>query len=136
MLGRVIFTCALGGCYAILILGAVPAAAGEPPWSAPAAERGVKNPLPPATGIQEGKQVFETNCVLCHGSGGKGDGPAGAALSPKPGDLTAKSVQAQSDGELFWKISTGRGAMPSWQTLPEKDRWSVVQFIRTLGGKK
>jgi mono/diheme cytochrome c family protein len=110
--------------------------AGEPPWTAPAAEKGIQNPLPPTAGPQEGKKVFDANCVVCHGASGKGDGPVGAALTPKPGDLTGKAVQAQSDGELFWKISTGRGAMPSWQTLPEKDRWSLVQFIRTLRGKK
>jgi mono/diheme cytochrome c family protein len=136
MLSRAVLTWAMRGCCAILLLGAVPAMAGEPPWTAPAAERGIKNPLPPAAGMQEGKKVFEANCVVCHGPGGKGDGPVGAALNPKPGDLTSKAVQAQSDGELFWKISTGRGAMPSWQTLPQKDRWSLVQFIRNLSGKR
>ena len=39
------------------------------------------------------------------------DGPAGAALNPKPKDLAGKVVQAQTDGELFWKISTGRGGI-------------------------
>ena len=135
MLSHAILSWAMGSCSAVLLLSAVPALAGEPPWTAPAAEKEIKNPLPRGTGIPEGKQVFETNCVICHGPAGKGDGPVGAALNPKPVDLTAKAVQAQSDGDLFWKISTGRGAMPSWQTLSEKDRWSLVQFIRSLEGK-
>ena len=136
MLSQAMLSWAAGGCSAILLLGALPAMAGEPPWTAPAAEKGIKDPLPRGTGISEGKQAFEANCVICHGPAGRGDGPVGAALTPKPGDLTAKPVQAQSDGELFWKISTGRGAMPSWQTLSEKDRWSLVQYIRSLGGMK
>jgi mono/diheme cytochrome c family protein len=120
---------------ALLLLAALPALAGEPPWAAPAAEREKKSPVSRASGVPEGKKLFETNCVMCHGPSGKGDGPVGAALTPKPEDLTSQAVRGQTDGALFWKISTGRGAMPSWQTLPEKDRWSVVAFIRSLGGK-
>ncbi len=135
---RSIITWMMAGCSALLFLitVAAPVSAGEPPWVAPATEKAKKNPVPRATGAPEGKKVFETNCLMCHGQEGKGNGPAGVALNPKPADLSSKAVQAQTDGELFWKISTGRGAMPSWQTLPEKDRWSVIDFIRTLGGKK
>src|SRR5215471_16093549 len=67
--------------------------------------------------------------------GGKGDGVAAAALSPKPADWTSKKIQAESDGELFWKISHGRGAMPSCKQLPENDRWALVHYIHSLGGK-
>jgi len=28
--------------------------------------------------------VYKTNCATCHGDAGRGDGPAGAALDPKP----------------------------------------------------
>ena len=136
MLSHAIMSWAMAGCSALLFLSAVPVVAGEQPWAAPATEKPKKNPVPRATGAPEGKKVFETNCAMCHGQAGKGDGAAAVALNPKPADLTSKAVQAQTDGELFWKISTGRGVMPSWQTLPEKDRWSVVDFIRSLGGKK
>jgi mono/diheme cytochrome c family protein len=136
MLSRAIMYWVMAGCSAMLLLSAVPVVAGEQPWVAPAAEKAKKNPVPRATGVPEGKKVFETNCSMCHGPAGKGDGAAAVALNPKPANLTSNAVQAQTDGELFWKISTGRGAMPSWQTLPEKDRWSVVDFIRSLGGKK
>lgn len=118
----------------LFVLTATPALSGDQPWTAPAAEGEQKNPIGRAAGLPDGKKVFETNCSMCHGPAGKGDGPVSAALSPKPTNLTSKEVQAQTDGALFWKISTGRGAMPSWQTLPEKDRWSVVDFIRSLGG--
>jgi hypothetical protein len=41
-------------------------------------------------------------------------------------------VQGQTDGELFWKISNGRGAMPPWKHLPEMERWRIVNYIRYL----
>ena len=74
--------------------------------------------------------------MTCHGPNGKGDGPAAAALPPpKPADWTSSKLAGESDGELFWKISNGRGPMPSWKHLPETDRWSVVYYIRSLKAK-
>ena len=105
-------------------------------WEAPVLEKAKKNPLPAnAATIAQGKKVADANCLSCHGAKGKGDGAAAVALNPKPADWTSKRVQAMSDGEIFWKLSTGRGAMPSWAFLPENDRWAVVRYIRTLGGK-
>jgi mono/diheme cytochrome c family protein len=105
-------------------------------WEAPAVEKAKKNPLPAdAATVAQGKKVAETNCVSCHGPKGKGDGPASVALNPKPADWTSKKVQSESDGEIFWKLSTGRGAMPSWKFLPENDRWALVRYIRTLAAK-
>ena len=105
-------------------------------WVAPAGEKDKKNPLPAdAQTIAQGKKVAEVNCVSCHGAKGKGDGAAAVALNPKPADWTSSKVQAESDGEIFWKISTGRGAMPAWNFLPESDRWALVRYIRSLGAK-
>jgi mono/diheme cytochrome c family protein len=120
---------------ALTLLGAAGAWA-QGAWEAPAAEKTKKNPVaggPKA--VETGKKVAQTNCVLCHGESGKGNGPGAAALNPKPADWTSKKVQDETDGELFWKISNGRGPMPSWKHLPETDRWSVVYFIRSLKGK-
>lgn len=105
-------------------------------WVAPAGEKDKKNPLPAdAQSIAQGKKVADVNCVSCHGAKGKGDGAAALALNPKPADWTSAKVQAESDGEIFWKISTGRGAMPAWNFLPERDRWALVRYIRSLGAK-
>ena len=88
-------------------------AAAQAPWTAPAGEKEKKNPLPAdAQTIEQGRKVAQINCVTCHGAKGKGDGAAAVALNPKPADWTSKAVQDDTDGELFWKISTGRGAMP------------------------
>lgn len=116
---------------ALLALGAaVVTASAQGEWKAPADAKKIKNPV---KGVGSAKKNVETNCVACHGPAGKGDGPAAAALPPpKPADWTSARVQSESDGELFWKISNGRGAMPPWKHLPEKDRWEIVNYIRTL----
>jgi len=120
--------------FGALALAAV--AHAQAPWEAPAGEKAKKNPLPDdAKVVDQGQKIAQVNCATCHGAKGKGDGVAAAALSPKPADWTSKKIQAESDGELFWKISNGRGAMPSWKHLPENDRWALVRYIHSLGGK-
>ena len=57
---------------------------------------------------------------MCHGTSGKGDGPAGVNLDPKPKDHTSPVVQNQSDGALFWKITTGKLPMASYEKSTNK----------------
>jgi mono/diheme cytochrome c family protein len=116
---------------AVIMVGAAGTAAwAQGEWTAPAEAQKMKNPV---KGVGNAKKSVETNCASCHGASGKGDGPAAAALPPpKPADWTSAKVQKQSDGELFWKITNGRGAMPPWKHLPEKERWEIVNYIRTL----
>ncbi len=125
---------AVASMSTLVVLSAA-AWAGED-WKAPATAKNLKNPVALAEGAKAGQPLFQENCVICHGKGGKGDGEAAAGMSPKPKSLVSRPVQAQSDGELFWKITEGHEAMPSWKALPEKDRWSLVDYIRSLAGKK
>jgi mono/diheme cytochrome c family protein len=106
-------------------------------WMAPQEAAAKRNPVPADTAsISRGKKLFATNCVVCHGPGGRGDGPAGAALNPKPVDLTKMAGQ-HSDGDFAWKIANGRGPMPAWKSvLQENQIWDLVNFIQSLGGKK
>jgi mono/diheme cytochrome c family protein len=121
---------------ALGVLALAGMAYGQAAWQAPPGEKAKKNPLPAdAKVVDQGQKIAQINCATCHGAKGKGDGVAAAALSPKPADWTSKKIQDESDGELFWKISTGRGAMPSWKHLPENDRWALVRYIHSLGGK-
>lgn len=105
----------------------------SPEWVAPAGPAERKNPvLTGADSIGRGRVLF-SNCVICHGPLGHGDGAAAVALNPKPKDLTSPATQGQSDGALFWKISQGRAPMPPWeQTLSDKDRWDLVNYIRSI----
>jgi len=51
----------------------------------------VKRVPVPATSAASGKQMFEAYCASCHGTAGKGNGPAAAALKSAPADLTGLS---------------------------------------------
>ncbi|HEU5321656.1 MAG TPA: cytochrome c [Methylomirabilota bacterium] len=125
---------AAAAAAAILVAGAgLTGVWAQGEWTAPPDAKNLKNPVKGAGGA---KKSVDTNCASCHGASGKGDGPAAAALPPpKPADWTSAKVQGQTDGELFWKISNGRGAMPPWKHLPDKERWELVNYIRTLKKK-
>jgi mono/diheme cytochrome c family protein len=92
-----------------------------------------KNPLPhEETVIKKGKELYTNRCFSCHGSSGKGDGPAAASLGHRLPDLT-RVLAGQTDGALLWKIGRGGGAMPSYErTLTEEERWQMIHYLRTL----
>jgi mono/diheme cytochrome c family protein len=130
---------------AMLITGAVIGSAwaqAAKPWELTKEQKDkaakAKNPVAAAErgkSAERGKTLAATNCAPCHGNGGKGDGPGASALPKKPADWTAKNVQAEADGSLFVKISDGNPPMPPWASLPEKDRWDLVNYIKSLGKK-
>jgi mono/diheme cytochrome c family protein len=114
--------------------GGDPGAADD--WNAPADAAKKVNPVKADRGaVDAGKQIFTTICITCHGPAGKGDGPAAIALNPPPKDLTDPKITTQTDGELFWKISTGKNAMPAYgqpKQLTETERWEVIDYLRAL----
>jgi mono/diheme cytochrome c family protein len=55
--------------------------------------------------VAHGHKVFVTNCAMCHGQDGKGDGPAGASLNPKPRNFVeGKWKQGGRSQDLFKTI--------------------------------
>jgi mono/diheme cytochrome c family protein len=90
--------------------------------------------------IEGGMVLYDTLCVSCHGPEGRGDGPAGEVLEPKPANLADSMMMGElSDGYLFWRISKGgamepfNSAMPAWEaSLTEAERWQLVSYIRSL----
>ncbi|QEC69515.1 cytochrome c [Panacibacter ginsenosidivorans] len=103
-------------------------------WIAPKDADNVKNPVTAnAASLKEGKTLYTSYCVPCHGEKGKGDGVAAAALSVKPADHSSAYVQNQTDGALFWELSEGHNPMPSYKTaFNEAQRWELINYIRTL----
>lgn len=95
-------------------------------WEAPSAESVRKNPVQSdKNSIASGKTLFDKNCSSCHGANAKGSSSAP--------DLTNISVQNQTDGALFWKISQGKSLMPGFtKTLTPNKRWDAINFIRSL----
>jgi mono/diheme cytochrome c family protein len=102
-------------------------------WQAPAKEAARKNPIPADTAsVDRGAQLYRTHCASCHGEHGRGDGPAGASLDPRPTDLSHAAAHHKA-GDLVWKITAGKGAMPgSKGVLTEAQTWDLVNFIKTL----
>ncbi len=93
-----------------------------------------------------GKGTYDTLCTVCHGATGKGDGPAGAALTPPPRDFSIgefmldanKNGTAGEDEDLKLVIKQGAapfGGNPSmapWGHLSDADIDNVIAYVRSL----
>jgi mono/diheme cytochrome c family protein len=84
--------------------------------------------------ISRGKTLFTINCAMCHGETGEGNGPVSGLIENKPANLTSIITQSKTDGALFTTITNGvDGRMPSMvENLTVRDRWDVINYIRTL----
>src|SRR5581483_246663 len=102
-------------------------------------------PRPATSGatIARGKQVYDANCVQCHGASGRGDGYGAPFLVPPPRDFsggqfkfrTTASGLLPTDDDLFRTISRGANGtgMPPWQyLLSDEDRWALVDYVKTF----
>ena len=103
-------------------------------WIAPEEAKKMKNPVKATrASIQKGKEIYEKKCALCHGIRGDGKGPASAGLNPKPTNFRDPHGEKMTDGEHFWKITTGKGGMPSFEKdLTPEERWHVINYINTF----
>ncbi len=94
----------------------------------------VKNPTPEY--IAKGKELFISTCSSCHGQDGKGNGPAGGALNPKPRNFHSKEgwVNGRSLFEMYKTINDGiKGTgMSAYEYLSPSDRIAIIHYIRTL----
>lgn len=104
-------------------------AAGRVPGRAPAASAsGAAASIAPLV-----EATWRTQCALCHGMGGAGDGPQGPMV--RAPNLTRADWQAKvTDAEIAATITEGRGRMPKFDLPPDVVR-GLVQRIRTLGGR-
>jgi cytochrome c oxidase cbb3-type subunit II len=107
----------------------------------PSTWRNVRNPMEPTQrSLLHGKEVYQTNCIGCHGLKGDGKGPAarwiGGQYQPAPRNFTDVSAQLLfSDGEMYDAILFGVDgtAMPAWgDILTVNDIWDVTNFLRTI----
>jgi cytochrome c oxidase cbb3-type subunit 2 len=94
-------------------------------------------------GQERGKAAYEKHCVECHGSAGKGDGPAAMFLTPRPRDFTTGKYKIRTtetgtpptDEDLTGSVRRGLHgtAMPAWdRILSDADVADVVQYIKSL----
>lgn len=93
--------------------------------------------VPDQESLQKGADIFQGQCVVCHGQQGRGDGPASKGLNPKPANFLDRDHSAiYGPGEKFWIIGNGSGetGMPAFPSLSLIDRWNLVNHIYQLQG--
>ena len=87
--------------------------------------------------LAQGQKVYKTQCALCHGPKGLGDGSPG--LVPPPRNLVeGKWQQGGSAIELFTTLQKGitGTSMVSFKHLPLLDRWALVHYIHSITKNK
>jgi mono/diheme cytochrome c family protein len=84
--------------------------------------------------LANGRRYYQSNCAVCHGDGGIGNGPA--TKYGVPGiSIVYDGTKARADGYIYGMLRNGRGSMPSYNRIEEPDRWDVVNYVRGLQGK-
>ena len=95
---------------------------------------GDKNPLllnaiNAETIITKGKELFTAMCQHCHGEKGDGNGPmvVSGAYAGVPNYTTVLATE----GQMFYSIYYGKGAMGSHSSLlDKKEIWTLVHYVK------
>lgn len=90
-----------------------------------------------------GEARYRQMCASCHGPAGKGDGPAAAALRPRPADFTRPEWQASVDDDYLRKIireggpSVGKSPLmtPFGRAINDRQLEDIIAYLRSLDGK-
>ena len=89
-----------------------------------------------ALNLAEGKAIFDKSCASCHGATGKGDGPAGVALNPKPPAIgTVEHMRGVTPALTYRVLSVGIAGTPMAgyaASLTPEQRWNVVAYVNSL----
>ncbi len=91
----------------------------------------------------KGAAIYRDHCSYCHGYTGNGDGPAAAALYPKPRDFTtgiykyrstpSGSMPTNEDLIKIIKLGLPGTWMPGWERLLSDDQiLYIVSYIKSL----
>jgi glucose/arabinose dehydrogenase len=113
--------------FAMLLLVLPDHAAPTPFHNAPASATQLVNPFADhPTAATAGSALYAEHCSACHGRNAEGSGNVPS--------IAHSAVQSAADGEIFWFITTGsvNDGMPSWESLPEPQRWQIVTYLKTL----
>jgi mono/diheme cytochrome c family protein len=117
-----------------------PAPAPQPPAPRPAPTPTPEPPVATGPDAAEGEAIYQVYCASCHGPRGEGDGPAAAALDPKPARHSDGAyMNALGNDHLFKVIADGGAAvgksplMAPWGgSLDDEQIWHLVAFLRSL----
>ena len=96
---------------------------------------GLPNPVAAdARSLDNGRKLYQINCAVCHGHAGLGNGPA-VKYGMAGIALANDRVRGLSDGYIWGMIRNGRGLMPTYNRIEERERWDVVNYVRGLQGR-
>lgn len=97
-------------------------------WIVPVDKTSISNPSDyNLENVKKGKTLYALNCKSCHGDAGKNNG---LPLVPLPPDVASEKMHLNTEGGLYYKITSGKGGMPQFETtLSEDDRWRLVNYI-------
>ncbi|MEO0335513.1 MAG: cytochrome c [Pseudomonadota bacterium] len=85
--------------------------------------------------IAHGSAVYKTNCAICHGAKGLGDGMAGKGLNPPPRNLVEGGWKNGGTRiALYETLQKGLEgtSMAAFGHLPKVDRWALVHWIQSV----
>lgn len=113
-----------------------------PPAASPPAAAAA-SPEPSATlpaRLEIARDDFTKYCASCHGDGGRGDGPMGRFIDPKPKDLTdAAYMRTRTDEQIYSAIHDGGESvglsdkMAAWShLLSEEQIRELAEYVRWL----
>jgi glucose/arabinose dehydrogenase/cytochrome c5 len=93
---------------------------------APASSATLENPYPGQQNAEAGQTFYRQSCASCHGENAQGTGNIPS--------LAGGATQAAKPGEIFWFITHGdiSNGMPAWESLPAKQRWQIVTYLKFL----
>jgi mono/diheme cytochrome c family protein len=88
--------------------------------------------------LTRGQRFYFTNCQVCHGPVGKGNGPVAEYLQLAPPSLVSQRARDFKDGYLYHMITMGRGLMGGYgsQIIKPEDRWALVNYLRQMQSKE
>jgi len=90
-----------------------------------------------AESIALGKKAYGTDCAMCHGKTGAGDGDLAADMKLKLKDYREpEALKSLTDGEIFTIIDKGKGQMSGEEGRMKPGQiWDLVNYVRSLGKK-
>jgi mono/diheme cytochrome c family protein len=106
---------------------------------APAGAAKIVNPTKAAPeSIALGKKAYGTDCAMCHGKTGAGDGDLAVDMKLKLKDYRdAAALKEMTDGEIYTIILNGKGQMSGEEGRMKPGQiWDVVNYVRSLGKGK
>lgn len=79
--------------------------------------------------VSRGRTLYAANCASCHGARGTGDGPAAAALVPRPANLAEHQYRMERLTDALWNGVPGT-SMQAWRDHPVADLAAIAAAVR------